>query len=61
MHHEAEIHCSDVIMSAMHLKSPTSRRFAQAFVQVHIKENIKALRQKGSVTQKMFPFDDVIM
>ena len=28
---------------------------------VQIKENIKALRHKGPVTQKMFPFDDVIM
>ena len=38
-----------------------------SFVQVHIKENIKAPRHwpfsshKGPVTQNMFPFDDIVM
>ena len=65
-------------MSAMaSKKSPTSRLFAQPFLQAQIKENIKALRHwlfvreihrwpvdsphKWPVTRKMFPFDDVIM
>ena len=57
------------------LKSPASRLFTQPFIQAQIKENIKAQRHwplcgefwpvnlphKGPVTQKMFPFDDVIM
>ena len=59
-----------------HLKSPASGLFTQPFIQAQIKENIK-LRvtglcagnspwpvnspHKGPVTQKMFPFDDVIM
>ena len=55
------------------LKSPASRLFTQAFIQVQIKENIKDPRHwplrwspvnpphKGPVTRKMFPFDDVIM
>ena len=38
-----------------HLKSLASRLFAQPFVHVQIKENIKAQHQK------MFPFDDFIM
>ena len=52
------------------LKWPASRLFAQSFVQAQIKENIKAPRHwplggestgnKGPVTRKMFPFDDVI-
>ena len=50
------------------LKTPSSRLFTQPFVQAQIEENIKALRHrwpmnsphKGSVTRKMFPFDDVI-
>ena len=33
------LHYNDVTMS---LKSPTSARFAQSFIQAHIKENIKA-------------------
>ena len=59
-----------------HLKSPASRLLAQPFIQVQITENIKALRhwpmcgeltsdrwvpRTNAVTQKMFPFDDVIM
>ena len=59
------------------LKSPASRLFTQPFIQEQIKENIKAPRHwplcgeftgdrwisphKWLVTQKMFPFDDVIM
>ena len=59
------------------LKSPASQLFVQPFVQAHINKNIKALRHwslwgnpsviggfpshKGRVTQKMFPFDEVIM
>ena len=58
------------------LKSPASRLFTQPFIQVQIKENIKAQRHwpcagnlpvsdecphKGPVTRKMLPFDDVIM
>ena len=57
------------------LKSLASRLFTQAFIQAQMKENIKAPRHwplwgeftgdlwihKGSVTRKMFPFDDVIM
>ena len=70
-------HYSDVIMSAMRLKSPASRLFAEPFVQAQIKENIKALRhwplwgestgdrwiphQKAPVSRKMFPFDDFII
>ena len=68
-------HYSDVIMSAMASKTPASRLFAQPFVQVQIKENIKVPRHwplwgestgdhspnKGPVTRKIFPFDDVIM
>ena len=55
------------------LKLPASRLFARPFVQPHIKENIKVPRHwplwgnppvdsphKGSVTRKVFPFDDVI-
>ena len=56
------------------LKSPASPLFAQPFIQAQIKENIK-LRitglcegnspvnspQKGPVTRKMFPLDDVSM
>ena len=56
---------------------PASGLFTQPFIQVQIKENIKALPHwplcgdftddlvnslhKGPVTWKMFPFDDVIM
>ena len=59
------------------LKSPASQGFAQPFTRAQIKENIKDPRHwpscwefsgdrwipriKGSVTRKMFPFDDVIM
>ena len=51
------------------LKSPASWLFAKLFVQMQIKENIKALHwplwgefpHKGQVTRKMFPFDDIIM
>ena len=55
------------------LKPPASWLFAQLFDQVQIKENIKALRHwplwgestgdphKRPATQKMFPFDDLIM
>ena len=57
------------------LKSPAYGLFAQFFVQAHIKENIKAPRHwhlwgesisvrwipLKIVTQKVFPFDDVIM
>ena len=55
-------------------KSPVSQLFAQMFVQVLIKEIMKALRHwegnhqyqedfphKGTVTQKMSPFDDGVM
>ena len=58
-----------------HLTSPASRLLAQPFVQVQIKENIKAPRhwplwveftgdfpaQRASNAQQMFSFDDVIM
>ena len=37
-------HYNDVIMSAMTFQSQTSRLFTQAFIQAHIKENIKAPR-----------------
>ena len=58
--------------SRWRLKSPASRLFAQPFVPAQIKESIKGLCEgnppviggpphKGSVTGKMFPFDDVIM
>ena len=58
------------------VNSPVSRLFAQSFVEAKIKENIKAPRHwplsgihrspldsphKGSITRKMFSFDDVIM
>ena len=58
------------------LKSPASWLFAQTFVQAQFKENIsstslafvRGIRRwpgksshKGSVTRKMFPFDDVIL
>ena len=58
------------------LKSPASGLFTQLFIQVQIKENIKAPHHwplcgeftgdvnsphKRPVTRKMFPFDDVIM
>ena len=51
--------------------SPALRLFTESFIQAQIKENIKAPRHwplfgeftgdKGPVTRKMFPFDDVIM
>ena len=60
-----------------HLKLPASRLFAHPFVPAQIKGHIKAPRHwllwgesigdrwipitNGSVTRKMFPFDDVIM
>ena len=60
-----------------HLKSPVLQLFTKMFIQVQIKENVKAPHHwplcgeftsdwwipcnKGPVTQKMFPFDDVIM
>ena len=69
-------HYSDVIMSAM-ASQITGVSFAQPFVPVQIKENIKAPRHwplwwestgdqwiplhKGPVARKMFPFDDVSM
>ena len=59
-----------------HLKSPALRLFTQPFIQAQIKENIKATRHcplcgeftgdlwippdKGPITRKMFPFDDII-
>ena len=59
------------------LKSPASALFTQLFIQMQIKENIKAPRHwplcgeftghrwiprtNGPGTRKMFPFDDVIM
>ena len=55
------------------LKSPASRLFTQPFIHAQIEENIKTPRHwpfgwkihrsphKGSVTRKMFPFDDVIV
>ena len=58
------------------LKSPASGLFTKPFVQAQIKENTKAPRHwplwgefrwqvnspdKGPVTRKMFPFDDVII
>ena len=42
------------------LKSPASRLFTQTFIQMQIKENIKAPCH-WPVTRKMFPFDDVII
>ena len=53
------------------LKSPASRLFAQPFVEEQIKETSKLCITrhqwlvdsplKGPVTQKIFPFDDIIM
>ena len=57
------------------LKSPFSRLLTQSFIHAQIKENITASLafvrgihrgplnppHKGSVTRKLFPFDDVIM
>ena len=37
-------HYNDVIMGAMHLKSPASRLFTQPFIQMQINDNIKAHR-----------------
>ena len=63
-------------MSTMASQITTSPLFTQPFIQVQIKENIKAPRHwplcgnspmtgefpaQMAVTQKMFPFDDVIM
>ena len=70
--------CNFITMTSLRarcrLKSPASRLFAQAFIQVHITENTKAPRHwplwgefavdrwhKGPVTRKMFPFDDIII
>ena len=63
------LHC--IIWARWRLKSPASRLFAQPFVQAQIKENIKVpchwplwgvdSPNKGPVTRKMFPLDDVIM
>ena len=63
-----ELHCSDVIvgMMATRLKSPVSRVFAQPFVQLQIKENIKVPRHWplwGESTNGWIPLtmiDDVI-
>ena len=57
-----------------YLKSPASRLLTLPFIQAQIKENIKTLRHWPlcgeftgdqwiplTVTQKMFPFDDIIM
>ena len=56
-----------------HLKSPASRLLTQPFIRAQIKGNIKVPRHwplcveftgdrdKGPVTRKMFPFDDVII
>ena len=65
------------MMAWWHLKSLASRLFAQPFVQAQIKENFKASHHwlfvrrihqwpvdsphKGTVMQKIIPFDDVIM
>ena len=71
------LHYRDIMMSAMVSKFTGIWTVFSAisFVQVHIKENIKALSlafvrgihrcsvdspHKGPVTRKMFPFDDVI-
>ena len=63
-------------MARLRPRSPASRLFTHPFVQAQIKENIKAPRHwpswgnspvtsefpaKGTVTRKMFPFDDAIM
>ena len=69
-------HYSDVKQARWCLKSPASRLFTQ-FIQVQIKENIKAPRHwplcgeftggrripphKWPVTRKMFPFDDDVI
>ena len=71
------LHYSDVIMSAMRLKSPASRLFVQPFFsgadqRKHQSSTPLAFvwgihrwlldsPHKGPVTRKMFPFDDVIM
>ena len=52
--------CQTEMKLKWHLKSPASRLFTQPFVQVQIKENIKAPRH-WPVTREMFPIDDVIM
>ena len=69
-------HYNDVIMGAIASQPTGVSIFAQPFVKAQIKENIKAQRHwpmwgeppatdgfphKGTVTRKMFPFDDVIM
>ena len=70
-------HYSDVIMCAMASQITSVSIVTQLFVQVQIKENIKAPRHwplwrginrwpvnsphKGPVTRKMFPLNDVIM
>ena len=59
-------HHNDAIMSAMRLKSPASRLFAQLFIRAQIKEDIKSLCHWplcGEFTddRKKFPFNDVIM
>ena len=76
LYKEITKHYSDVIMSAMVSQiTPASGLFTQSFVQTLIKENIKFrvncvrgihrwpvnFSHKRPVTQKMFPFDDVIM
>ena len=69
-------HYSDVIMGTMASQSLASRLFSQPFIQAQVKENTKAPHHwhlwgihrwpvnsphKWPVTQKMFPFDDIIM
>ena len=70
-------HYIDVIMSAMASQITSLTIVYSRFIQAQIKENIKARRhwplwgeftgdrwfppRKGLLTQKMFPFDDVIM
>ena len=65
-------HCSDVIMSAMRLKSQASRLFTQPTVRSGADQRkqqsstslafvMRTNPYKGPVTRKMCPFDDVIM
>ena len=49
-HHCIRIHYSNIVMSAMRLKSPASRLFAN-----------RLSKHKGPVTRKMFPFDDGVV
>ena len=74
---QSRSHNTDIIVSAVVSQITGVSMFAQPFVKAQIKENAKALRHwllwgestrwpgdsphKGTITQKKFPFDDVIV